>query len=438
MDKLVSVNTKLAKIPLMGRMHTLSYRLFFLLLLCAPATSNADTVYKLTRAVGSEGSLDLTVDRPEGSPSTTLELRGARFGIPIRPQVTNVSCDGRELASPVLGSWNVPDGCRHLSWTVPMDVPSGIDANEQRSLRSPDGSFCLFTEAASLPRLTNTSLPELLYLSPDLGKETIPKRGPNGTIALPSDDSPPLYALLGAKVTQQRSAGGIELSYYLDDPEMVARLPSIDLEFRGLKWLAGLAPAARDLRFSYVWQGLSPETHTAGGSTGDGLILVNYLRGQPSEPLKAIAIEVTPLIEATHQLGLAYGTRPQWVEESLATYFGISAFLHVSSTVASRKLMSKWQAEGAQYSFGLLDAQRRVAQGEQSAYGAYFTKGVAFWNAIDVAMRDAGNKDGLASRLHQIWKAAYDTSGRPPQNFGALIGLSKQQWRSISREFLER
>ena len=317
-------------------------------------------------------------------------------------------------------------------------MPEASDASAQRSIASADGSFCLFSEAASLPRLMDTDGPEMLAVAGARSGEVVPRPGPHGAIALPRSEDPPLFVLLGAQAAAKRSAGKIKLAYYLDDPTKVAMLPSIDTVLRGLEWLSSLAPAVRNLVFSDVWLGLPPDASSAGGATGSGLIRVNYLRAAPADPLKAAAIEAVPLIEATHQFGLSYGLRPQWVEESVATYFGAAALIHAQPDQSEpKRLLAKWETDAAHYSFGLLEAQRRVAQGDTAAYGAYFTKGVAFWSALDAAMRAAGNNRGLASRLPQIWTASYEHDGRPPANFSATLGLSPDDWQRLSEQFLE-
>jgi hypothetical protein len=382
--------------------------------------------------------LKVSVERLMSAPPTNLSARGAYFGIPIRPQIEDLKCDGQSLRPETRpGSWRVPAGCRHVTWRIALDQPGKGDASMQRSIGSATGAFTLISEASSLARFADAAEPELLAVpKADIGG-TLPHPMPDGTIALPKDSAPPLFVLLGSRPIAERSAGNVHLAYFVDDPTQAGQIPAIDTTLRGLVWLASLAPASRNTNFADVWLRLSASAKSVGGSTGDGMTLVNYIPGTAKDSLKAAAMAAAPLIEATHQLGLSYGIRPRWAEESLATYFGFSALQHaLPDQTAPKEKMEQACAEASRFPFGLIEAHRRVARGDPSAYGAFFTKGVAFWSSVDEAMRKAGVRGGLGSRLPRIWTAAYDQDGRPPADFAKLLGLPAAKWRELNNRYL--
>jgi hypothetical protein len=185
-----------------------------------PVTAMAATTYVLSRDAADARTLNVTVDRPPSAASATvLNLRGAQFGMTIGPQVAGVSCDGHLLLkNPDAGSWVVPEGCRHLSWQIPLDVAVGGDASMQRSVGSTAGSFLFVSETSSLPRLAESVPPELLAVPRTLGGETIPRPRPDATILLPKPSEAPLFLLLGSRPVAERSLGRVHLAYFLDDP----------------------------------------------------------------------------------------------------------------------------------------------------------------------------------------------------------------------------
>ena len=235
----------------------------------------------------------------------------------------------------------------------------------------------------------------------------------------------------------ERMEGKIRLAYFVDDTAQIERLPDISMEMLGLQWLGKLAPDARNTVFNDVWLGMSDTASSMGGAAGTEILLVNYIRGNVDSERKTVTA-MAPLIEATHQYASSYGVRPGWTEESLAVYFGLEALHHaLPNDDAPNDLRKKFIKDADRFPPGLIEVERRVAGGDSSLYGAYFTKGVAFWAAVDEAMRHAGVEGGLGRKLEEVWTTKFDPKGRPPANFANLLGLSDSVWRQLSDRFLE-
>ena len=400
-----------------------------------PAIGVAATEYRLTTVPGQDHTLAVSVDRRNPSVATTLTLRGVASGL-VKSQVENAACDGRPLNGQAQGgAWQVPAGCRHISWRIGLDDVSSGDASGQRSIVGADGRFLLISESSSLPRLGQTSAPELLLLPRELSRATVPRARPDGTIALPGKSQAPLLLLIGAKPVAVRSSSTVLVRYFIDVPRNLNRVPTIDSVARGLRWLTGLTPH-RAMEFNYLWLGRAASSGSVGGATGRDLLLVNYLRTDTNRPLIVDVTRATPFTEAAHELSGQYGPKPAWVEESLAMYLGLKALGHAGpNDQSSHLLLLRFQAAARQFPMGLLAVQTEVSRGDVSHYGAFFTKGVAFWASVDSTMHSLGD-GSLSTHLEAIWTAMYDRAGRPPPEFAAKLGLPETSWKRLEGAFL--
>ena len=131
--------------------------------------ATAETVYCLTTAPGQNHVLAGSVNRPDPSVATTLTLRGVATGL-VKSQVEDPVCDGRPLDGQAQrGTWQVPAGCRRISWKVDLDGVGADDASDQRSVLLASGHSFLISESSSLPRLKQTSAPEMSTASQTFG-----------------------------------------------------------------------------------------------------------------------------------------------------------------------------------------------------------------------------------------------------------------------------
>ena len=400
------------------------------------AAGVAATIYRLTTIPGQNHVLAVSVNRSYPFYKTTLALRGVASGL-VESQVENPVCDGKPLKGQARrGIWHVPAGCRHISWKIALGDVSTDDAAGQRSVAFASGHSFLISESSSLPRLEQTSAPQMLLLPPELSRETFPRARPVGTIALPPKSQPPLLLLIGAKPVAVRASSTVSIRYFIDVPKNLNRVPTIDSVMRGLQWLTGLIRPRDAMGFNYLWLGRAASSGSVGGATGGDLLLVNYLRTGTNHPLAADVTRATPFIEATHEISRLYGPKPAWVEESLAMYLGLQALGHANPhDPTSHLLLQHFRTAAHQFPMGLIAVQHQVSDGDVSHYAAFFTKGVAFWAAVNREMQI--RRDGsLSSHLKVIWTAKYGHAGRPPPDFGTALGLPETSWKRLEDAYL--
>jgi hypothetical protein len=401
------------------------------------AVGAAETVYRLTTVPCQNHVLEGSVDRPDPSVSTTLTLRGVATGL-VKSQVEDPVCDGRPLNGQAQrGTWQVPAGCRRISWQIDLDGVGVDDASGQRSVVLASRHSFLISESSPLPRLRQSSAPETLLLPPEMSRTTLPRARPDGTIALPKTSRAPLFLLVGAQPVAVRSSGTVLVRYFIDVPKNLNRVPRIDSVARGLQWLTGLIRLHGGMEFNYVWLGIAASSGSFGSATGGELILVNYLRTGTNRPLLADITRATPFTEAIHQLsGMYGGPKPAWLEESLAMYMGLRALGRASpNDPSSHLLLEHFRAAARGFPMGLLAVQREISRGDVSHYGALFTKGIALWDAVDSKMQALGD-GSLSNHLEVIWTAKYDHAGRPPADFGTELGLPAMSWKRLEDAFL--
>jgi hypothetical protein len=228
------------------------------------------------------------------------------------------------------------------------------------------------------------------------------------------------------------------VTYFLDDPTQLAHLPPIDSVMSGLQWLGGLVPRSDRTNFMYAWLGVASGGGAPGGAAGRDVLAVNYVRDGKGDAMRSGLMAAVPFVEACHQLAGSLGDRPGWAEESLSMYFGLRALEQARPGDESvARLLRRLESESEKFPAGLLEVQRRVSSGDRSMYGAYFTKGVAFWSAVDASLRATGHSGGLPARLEAVWTAKYDEEGRPASDFAARLKLPEAEWDRLSAKFLE-
>jgi hypothetical protein len=242
---------------------------------------------------------------------------------------------------------------------------------------------------------------------------------------------------LGSRPIATAESGSLVVRYFVDDRSHAERLVPIPTVLGGLQWLNGLMPKARVTDLNYVWLGLPSSAVSLGGATGSHLMMVNYIRDGSTNPEKSTILALAPLIEGAHYLSHPFGARDGWAEESLATYFGIEALCHARpNDDEPRKLQKKFILDARHFPLNLIEAQRHVAHGDRTAYPTYFTKGVAFWTAIDRAIKYR-DPHGLAGKSKILWMMRFGVHGQPPANFAQALDLPEAKWRTLKREFLE-
>lgn len=407
-------------------------------LLFANDEAIASTRYILSLDPHVSKDMIVKVQRPKGAASTTLVYHGSHVGMGVQSQIMDVTCDGGLLThDPLRDEWVVPAGCKNVTWRVPFDLPGVGDSTIQRSVVSSDDSFRLFSGASSLANLADADPNAILSVPLSGNGFTFPSPRSDGTLALPTLRDPPLFILIGSRPAAVSRTPNITVRYFVDDFSQKTYVAPLQTETRGLAWLASEMPGTRHIDFNYAWIGVSADAVSMGGATGTELMLVNFVRGGTSDPIRTAVTALAPLIEGTHHLAQPFGSRNGWAEESLATYFGLQALERADPQDGSAfLLMKKLVADSARFPLGLLEAQYRVSVGDKTAYPTYFTKGVVFWSAVDIAMKRRSS-GGLTSKSKTLWTMRFQPNGQPPANFASALGLTEEQWLDLRHRFLD-
>lgn len=142
------------------------------------------------------------------------------------------------------------------------------------------------------------------------------------------------------------------------------------------------------------------------------------------------------LHEAFHKFALSYPIQPPWVAESLASYYGVRALeVAAAHDPDMLSLVQKFQADAARFPQGLVNINRQVQKGNWSEYGAFYTKGVVFWAAVNSALQQTRG-DSLDRHVREIFAAQYTAQGKP-KNLEQILHLPPQVWASLCSRFLD-
>lgn len=395
-------------------------------LLGAAAVSSSAATYHVERA--QPDRLRIATDRGSDAPATILALRSRDNG--IRSQVEDVDCDGRQLALKRAGEWLVPAGCRHLSWGVPLEPSGTSDPNAQRSQMLESG--ILLSEASSLPRLADAAAPE--YLQFPAGR--VFPYAVAGKLALPDKGQPFLFALMGEVPMRETADHGIGLFYFVDQQAAKDKVADMRQHMAGLKWLAARLHKTGPQNFSVLWLGVSADRLALSGQTGAGLLLVNYSAGNDQEMWGSSMRLYVPLHEAVHQMATSSNRRPVWYDESLASYLATRATLFVTNNdPGALAMFERFKSDGKHFDSGLIPTDRHVSEtGDVSGVGAFYTKGVAFWDAVNTALVARG--DSLENYYAALALTRESDDEKLPDFIQATLHLPVAVWESLEKTYL--
>lgn len=388
------------------------------------------TVYFIEESKSIANTLTVHVTRANSNSGTQLILRGVTMG--ITKQVQNVVCDNKQLKENKVGIWQVPAGCQKLRWQVPLAQSGNELASAQQSLRF--GDFILFSEISSLPRLQDATS-EYIKIAILNVKTIFPKPSTLNEIKLPNIHSAPFFLMLNPTIVGTKSSNAIKLTYFADNQIATSKLPNLSSHMIGLKWLNTIVPGKTEENFNIAWLGIPAKKVSLAGATGTDILLTNYPNNGKFSFGQAMLLYVT-LHEAFHQLSSNYSEQPIWVSESLASYYGIRALQFALPNDANAAALIEKFIEGAnQYKAGLITINRKVQEGDRSVYGAFYTKGIAFWMAVDNALRQTQN-DNLDNRLLDVFRTKYDVYGEPI-DLQKSLKLSPATWSTLRRLWLD-
>ncbi len=407
-------------------MNKLSLTLIFL------ASSNiayasSQTIYQIEQT--SSHTLNVSVDRSKHPAETELVFRGASMG--IASQVKNVMCDGLAVEEIKSGVWQMPATCQKLQWQIPLRKGDKELAANQQSIKS--GSFMLLSVVSSLPQLQDAET-EIVNITLPNVKTIFPKTDATNSIVLPSRANAPFFILLNPVVVDSITSENISLNYFLDRPEFATELPAIHSHMNALKWLNTIIPGRKNENFSIAWLGIAKEKMALAGAAGEDVLLTNYPNNGGLKFGKTMLLYVT-LHEAFHQFAMQYPDQPSWAAESLATYYGIRAIEIASPNDPDNiALLQRFKQDGNRFHDGLVTINRKIKNGDRSEYLAFYTKGLAFWIAVDEALQQTQGKR-LDYYLLKILQTKYDADGEPI-NMQNILHLSSEKWLLIQQNFL--
>lgn len=369
--------------------------------------------------------VQISVNHPTDDTRTFLALR--RSVSPVASQVEGVNCDGVSLTEVQSGVWLVPAHCVLLQWHVAFIDSGTLVAAKQQSLVS--GRFKLLSEASSLPRLQNANGHDSLKI--DLSYHTVfPSVNAAGLITFSARTAPPLFVLMNAAPLKTLTSQGLQLNYWVDHLSGEKNIPDEAAEMQGLEWINQRLSSHARLTFSVAWLGLPRELLSMGGATGSNVLLTNYSNDGDITFGKSMMLYIA-LHEGFHEFAESYAKEPTWVAESLASYFGVRATM--AAMPDGGALMQHFEEAGNHFSDGLLLVNQKVSAGDQGEYAAFYTKGIAFWNAVDEAMKAQG--DSLDRHLLDLLHLHYDSEGNP-LNLQAICHLSPNVYAALRKQYL--
>lgn len=389
-------------------------------------SSAAQTIYHVSM-LPNEKTLAFSVTRENPSQSSTFILRRAMMG--VAPQVEAIECDHLPLKTKKTGQWIIPAGCSHISWRTPLADGNVTLASAQQSLKT--GNVIMISEASSLPRLKDEIKPKIALSIPY--QTVFPATDHQHAIALNNLSKPPLFILINFQKKFSLKTPELHLTYLLDQAKFSDKLPLMKTHLKGIIWLYTQLHTQQKQDFTLGWLSLPVNQHSLGGATGDHLLLVNYPSDGEVVLGKTLRLYIA-LHEAFHQFIENEKPAPTWASESLASYFGMEATLAALNTNSdSEALMQKFMKSGDVYSDDLLTINQKVKNGDSAQYGAFYTKGLAFWHELDVALKAQG--DNLSAHLIAITRMPYDKRGYPIK-LREICKLSTQQWAPIAKIYL--
>jgi hypothetical protein len=362
--------------------------------------------------------------------ATELILTGAFNN--IMNQVSDITCDGKQLKASKPGVWAVAENCRHIEWTINLLINSHEPAAKQVSLKT--DQFILFSSASSLPRLADATGEEKLQFNlPDL-QSMYPSGESNRAITLPPLSGMPIFVLLNPAEVSTLQTDNLKLTYLMDNAASTSALPSASDHMKGLNWLNSISHNQEPLNFTVAWLGLSKRDANLGGAAGANMLLANYPNDGEFDVGKPMLLYVV-MHEAFHQFAKSHQDLPFWLAESLASYYGARALIIAEpDDPKSIDVMRRFQMEGKQVKTGLLAVQQHVKNGDRSEYGAFYTKGLAFWSAVDDRLRK--QNDTLDNHLVDVMQLSYNANGDAP-GLRLALGMNTNDWKQLRKRYLD-
>jgi hypothetical protein len=400
--------------------------------LLSPA-ARADYTIVVDPARLHELTLSLKLPKAEGAPHR-LNVRGAAWG--LDSQVHSARCGNTPLKQQKDGTWIAESSCREVTWNVgPLVVADGrADVSQQATLLFQQPRWLLLSEPTSLLRRMDVppAPASQIVLQPGaaaiLGATVLGER----SWRIPSTNDAPEFFVIGDVPARSRTIGAFEVRYVADNPGRVEALGLESLHEKVLEYLGRLLPPppalpAAERTLLVVWIGIDERRGKVGGAAGSRSFVANYPVGKPESARLNTARTLYVLAhEQFHQLAaLVRGPLPAlpvWLNESLATYYGVKALLKVAPGSDADSIRAEFIVPTRTVTAGMLELEHRHAAKDGSAYPLLYSQGATFWAAIDDALRanSAGAND-LDALIPGLLGMNVDAGGRLPAAFVARL-----------------
>lgn len=398
-----------------------------IVLACGASTASAQytvEVHKPTQSL--LFSLKL---KPTNYP-TNVQTRGAKWG--LQSQVSDVRCDGIAIVNSSQDQWTLPARCEEVTWRVTPDQvdASGAIASDQRTLSVASGKWYLLAEPTSLLiRLDSNGASSLRVASDSIPLISGSRKGRRQT-RVPTLQDPPDFFVIGAPRILRAKAGGMSLIYVADQPDIVESLALNQRHRQVLDYLLTVLPSVslqrrRMQTLLVVWLGVSSKKGVIGGAAGQNSFLANYLSDADKESGANADSLVIVAHEQFHQLLGQLDMRsplPLWASESLAQYYALKAVERAGFVVdqSGRSKLARSAQDTSKV--GLIALNREFLSGNQDVYPIFYSKGSAFWRALDMALqRNSKGRRSLDYFLDVLLSEKFSSDGQLPESFASKI-----------------
>ena len=378
-------------------------------------------------------SLDLSKTPPAKETPAHLVSRTERLG--LRSQIRDVRCSGQLLRSDDIG-WIVPSDCKVANWTIVPELPgnNGILASDQRSFWLPSG-WGLISDASSLLRVGGWR---------GFAKVHVAMQGRLSELAdLPPADAAPAFYVVGGVPIRKIGGSGFSLDVIADDSKAADSAIDGEVQMAALRYFRRILPPGnrRNLPLMrLVLIGAPPTERTVGGAAGYDTLIVNYLNGNDVPPeYDRHTPQLIALHEQFHQIVAT--PLPLWANESLAHFYALKAMQRDRRVrPAAIRLWTRCCSGQLSPGPGLMTVQDEVAlKGDYSNYHLLYSKGAAFWGALDARLRAVrGGSQGLDRALPTILDHGFDSEGLPTRAFlAALAPLTEAEVMALIDHYVD-
>ena len=388
--------------------------LLFILSVITPArAADLGGRYRLSIDPGNpnRGLMRLSLNEPL-TVATSLSVRLYGEASPVI-----VRCDN--VQEPLLqksGQWLAPKGCIELSWEVSFEtIDDSYDVSRQINIYHPKG-WWLLSEWGTILRLDGVFPAQVCV---ELQTKLIECRN------LPPTNEAPLFFPFG-RVDERFRIRAFTFNFFLGNDHNGIELGDLHTtlaeQLDYLSSLSGLTKAAvGGLELDIVWLGIAKDNGVVSGAAGSSAFLANYafddVGVSPQEVARLLWISGH---ELSHLLGVA--SILLWAGESLGHYYGFKS-LTINNNEVAQQLFDEMVSKISGSTVGLLEAHERVRRGESEYYGLFYSKGAAFWRALDQAIRggSCGDRD-LDYFLPLLTTPPFAQNGDLPAEFAASVG----------------